>query len=265
MRREARFGRLKRWGVAALCAPWVGRLVGRATGDRIPSRGAVIDVRGLGLRPVHKAQLFWGLYESAEVRFVRHHLRSDLDTIELGSGVGAVSVEIARRLDAGRRLLCVEANPDLCGALRRTLAANRAACEAEAVPAALSYGGSDVAAFEISAWHLGSRLATEAGGEGAHRVEVPAVTLERLWRERLAGAEFQLVADVEGAEGAVFEHETRALAACRGLVIECHPTTIAGRPRGVEALIDKILAHDFELADRYGPVCFFTRAPCPAD
>ena len=265
MRREARFGWLKRRGVAALCAPWIGRLIGRATGDRIPSRGAVIDVRGLGLRPVHKAQLFWGLYESAEVRCVRRHLRPDLDVIELGSGVGAVSVEIACRLDAGRRLLCVEANPSLCGALGRTLASSQAACETHVVAAALSYGECDVAAFDVNAWHLGSRLAAEAGGEGASRVEVPAMTLEELWRERLGGDAFQLVADVEGAEGALVEHEARTLAACHAMLIECHPTTIAGRPCDVDGLIDKIRDIGFELADRYGPVCFFRRSPCPAD
>ncbi len=271
MRRRARYLRLKRLAVAVLCAPWAGRLIGRLYRGRIPYRGAVIDVRGLALPPAIKALLFWGLYESAEYRFVRDHLRPDLDVIELGSGLGAISVQVARRLDAGRKLVCVEANPGLFTALETNLAANPAGCEVVAVPAAVSSAGGERATFEVNAWHLGSKLAEGAeGAEGAERadagdpdaelIEARTRSLEQLWRRHLDGGAYQLVLDVEGAEAGIVEHEAAALGACRGLVIECHPGVFGGRSCGVEELIEKIQSrHGFELADRYGPVCFFRR------
>ena len=244
-----------------VCSPAVGRLVGHVYGDRIPSRGTRIDVRGLPISPRIKASLFWGLYESAEYRFVRDHLRPDLDVIELGAGLGAISVQIARRLDGGRKLVCVEAAPELFDKLGANLSSNPALCEAVPVHGAVSYTEGERVAFEINAWHLGSRLATPdtVGGRDVRRIEVPAVALERLWRDHLDGGAYQLVLDVEGAEAQILEHEAEALSACQRLLIECHPTTFAGRPCGVEELIEKIREHGFELADRYGPVCFFAR------
>ncbi len=263
MRRVARFAGLKRLAVTVLCAPWVGRLAGRVWRDRIPSRGTVIDVRGLSVRPEIKALLLWGLYESAEYRFVRDHLRPDLDVIELGSGLGAVSTQIARRLDGGRKLVCVEAAPRLFDKLKQNLAANPARCEVVTVQGALSHAGPERVPFEVNAWHLGSRLAPETAGDRrdvVELIEVPAWTLEQLWREHLGAGDYQLVLDVEGAEAGLFERETGVLTSCRRLLIECHPTRFAGRSYGVESLIERIREHGFELADRYGPVCFFTRA-----
>ncbi|MEM7583029.1 MAG: FkbM family methyltransferase [Acidobacteriota bacterium] len=259
----------------ALCAPWLGRMIGAAYRDRIPYRGLRLDVRDADLPPVSKALLFWGLYESAEYRFVRDYLRSDLDVIEMGSGVGAISCQVARRLDPGKSLVCVEADPKLASALRRNLAAHAAHLEAHALSAAVSYeaGVGDSVWFEAKANHLGSRLAASPvdrgevaapqdesnAGSKSQYLEIPVKTLSEVWQQH-SGGEYQLILDIEGAEVGLFECEAEALASCRVLVLECHRAEWQGEVYRVDSLIQRIeQLHHFKLADRYGPVCCFVR------
>jgi hypothetical protein len=100
-----------------------GRLAGRVVGGLLPHR---IPSRGMRLfyppwlLPQMKAMLFWGIYESAEIRFVQRYLRADFDAIELGSGIGCVSSAIGRKLAKGKKLVCVECDPKLPKWIGRT-------------------------------------------------------------------------------------------------------------------------------------------------
>src|SRR5687767_8382869 len=105
-----------------LCNPVTGQLVARAYRDVIPVSWGSIRTGNSVVAPSAKARIRFGLFERAECRFVRQWLRSDLDVIELGAGIGVVSSLISTRLDRGRLLLAVEANPDLLDLLRSNLA-----------------------------------------------------------------------------------------------------------------------------------------------
>src|ERR1700730_12780210 len=82
---------VKRVIARIICHPLIGRIISLVFRDRIPSRGSLIHTKDKAVVPSVKAALFWGLYESAEVRFVKEFLRSDLDVIELGSSLGVVT------------------------------------------------------------------------------------------------------------------------------------------------------------------------------
>src|SRR2546423_14009346 len=97
----------------ALCHPIVGRVLGATLRNRIHAGGFGVDTSDPAIAPRVKASLFWGFYESAEIRFVRQYLRRDCDAVELGSSLGVVSCNVRRRLMPRRRLVCVEANPRL--------------------------------------------------------------------------------------------------------------------------------------------------------
>lgn len=66
-----------------------------------------IDVRGLDVPARNKAQLFSGIYESAEYRFVRDFISPMLPVIELGSSLGAIASVIARQLERAQSLIRV--------------------------------------------------------------------------------------------------------------------------------------------------------------
>ena len=156
-----RFLALKKVAASVLCSPLTGRLLGLVFGGRIPHRGARIEVPPHG-DPRVIAALFWGTYESAEIRFVRAHLQGDLDVVELGSSLGGVSSEIARRLQPGRQLVCVEANPDLLGILGRNLQRNAPHVQVQLVHGAINYCGRPEVEFAIGESNLSSHVGSNA-------------------------------------------------------------------------------------------------------
>lgn len=248
-----RFLGLKKLAAAMLCSPLSGRLLGLAFGGSIPHRGVRIEVPPGG-DPRVAAALFWGTYESAEIRFVRAHLPADIDVVELGSSLGGVSSEIARRLQPGRRLVCVEANPDLLDVLGRNLARNAAHLQVQLLHGAISHDGRAEVEFAIGESNLSSHL----GSHGRTR-RVPALTLADLITRTGLG-DYALVSDIEGAEAGLFTAEAAAFTRCRLLIIELHQVQHAGvdhTPDSLIALIERRTG--MRLLARYAEVCTFTR------
>src|SRR5690349_13747309 len=100
----------------------IGIAIGKLFDERIPSRGLRIESRGLA--PEVKSQLLFGTYESAEIRAVHRHLRSDLDVIELGASIGVLSCHIRRKLAMDRHLYAIEPDPNLVKSIEENLQAN---------------------------------------------------------------------------------------------------------------------------------------------
>lgn len=191
----------------------------------LAAHGPVFSYHGLAVTVPRLAglsamnALIRGKYERDEAALILKHLPPDLPVVELGGSLGVVSRLIASRLSRGTPHLVVEANADLVPVCRANAGEGT-----ELVYAALAYDAPTVR-FRVGAdIHAG---ALDGGaGDGALR-EVPAVTmatlLERLGRPQA----FALVADIEGAELALFEREPEALAACRLAIVEIHPKAFA--------------------------------------
>jgi FkbM family methyltransferase len=238
----------------ALCAPPLGRLVARLFRDRVPFHGTVIDTSADEISAVTKAQLFWGLYEKAEVGYVRRYLRPDLDVVELGSSIGVMAAQVLRRQRPERRLVCVEAAANLRSAIERNSAGS---ARVTIVSAAVAYPDrpGSVVAFQRGASNIEGRIAhgTAAG------VEVPTITLSRLLDEHHLDR-YALICDIEGAEVGIIERDRSALARCQQLIIELHPTEWQGRAISVDDMVVALVDdHGFRLVDRHGPVCVFER------
>lgn len=253
---------VKRAAASVLCSAPVGRVVGRVLGHRFRSGDCRIatDTRLVG--PRTEAALFWGLYESAELRFVRQHLRRDLDVVELGASIGVVSSCIARKLEPGRRLVCVEANPGLLGLLAENLRANAPTRDVSLRHGAIAYDrppGSDVP-LALGETNVASRLAGSQGGPSTRIAQVPALTLGQVLRDECYGR-YTLVSDVEGAEAEILLRDGAALRTCAQILIELHDTQVGGRQLGIADLLGLLTGeHGFVLRDRHGPVCVLERA-----
>jgi FkbM family methyltransferase len=247
-------GRLKVGIARTLCHPLLGQIIGRYFGRVVPNRGCKIDTRHPSISPSIVASLFWGFYESAESRLVRSYLPLDLDVVELGASIGAVSAQIARRLGPGRRLISVEANPALLDLLATNVRRNAPQVRHEVVHAAISYFVGKTVALTLGKDTLGSALASTS--HSRRIVEVPSITFRRLLDSRDI-SDFALVSDIEGAEALVFSEDSAALERCRLMIIELHPTIVRGRPISVEDLRAQIQALGFSLLARRGPVCAF--------
>jgi FkbM family methyltransferase len=247
----------KHAAAAVLCHPLVGRLLGALWRHRIPHRGSRIETPATG-DPRVNALLFWRMYESAEIRFVREYVERDLDVVELGSSLGGVSCEIAGRLGGERRMLCVEGNGRIVPLLRRNLARNCPWQSVAVVEGAIDYSGAAVVEMAIGESNLNSMVEDREGSAGT--LAVPATGLSRLIAEHVIGT-YVLVADIEGAEAGLLLEDVRSLDGCRMMIAELHDAVHGGAAYRVADLITLIEATGLRLRDRYGDVCMFRRDP----
>ena len=93
--------------------------------------------------------LYWGLYESAEIRFVQRYVGDDVDVVELGSSLGVVSCQIASQLSGDTRLVCVEANEEMLPTLRRNIANNTSLRKVRCVHGAIDYSGDAIVNLDV--------------------------------------------------------------------------------------------------------------------
>jgi hypothetical protein len=123
----------------AICHPAIGLGIRWLRKDCFPYRGCVIETTSPTVRRGTNARLFWGLYVSCEVRYVRRHFRHDLDVVEPGARILGVTCRIRKRLDRDRWLLAVETSPKLVALARRSLERNGLARNVSILKRAICY------------------------------------------------------------------------------------------------------------------------------
>ena len=198
--------------------------------------------------PSMVASIFFGLFESAEIRFVRRYVASDLDCLELGSGIGLVSRAIAETLQPGRLLVCVEPRADLLVCAKENIRSVAQGLRCRYISALVDRMERSDAGFPILADWINARM---SGVGGAN---VRTVTLRELAKE--FPGRFQVVCDIEGAEESFLEEAcSDVLGRVARMIIELHETDTAS----VDDLIERSVKLGFGLVDRYGSVCAFVR------
>jgi FkbM family methyltransferase len=250
-----RFARVKRAIASLIAGDTAGRCIALVFGNRVPFRGMWIDVcEAVPFR--NRAMLFWGLYESAECRFIRAHLAPDLPVVECGSGIGAISSVIARGLAPGQQFVCAEGNPRLLSCLRSNIQRHGVHLRVQIVEAAI--GSADGKThFLLASDNLCSQRAEDiAGGD---LTEVPCTSLSTILSRRSWPEGWQLIADIEGGEAAILLRDAGSLQQCVRIIIELHDTTFAGEFVGVDRLLALILGLGFSVRARCGNVFVFER------
>lgn len=260
IRLRAPFYSVKQFIARAICHPLIGRVISIVFRDRIPSYGSVIHTRDRAVVPAVKAALFWGIYESAEVRFVNEYLRKDLDVVELGSSLGVVTSQILLKLEPERRVVCVEANPHLLETLRKNIAANGKGRQASVVHGAITEVSSSGQSVSLATGRDNTVSLISGSAASDDTLLVPAFALSAILKKERIEGDFALVSDIEGAEASFIEGDDGVLARCRQLIIELHETHWHGTDVTVErfrSLLEQ--RHGFRLRASHGPVCVFEK------
>lgn len=255
--RPARLLRSKLAISSLLTHPAVGGVLARILHDDIPCRGVRIRTDASAILPTTKAQLFWGLYERAEISFARTSLRTDLDVVELGASIGAMGSHVLRRLAPGLTYTAVEANPSLQELLARNLeraSAGRHTIRVVEAAVDASPGAGPQVSLHLSASSDASSLGS--AGTGA-AVLVRRLSLTDLVDQIPGG--FVLVCDIEGAEVGLVRDDPAAWQACRQALIELHPTRYRGRDYSTADVLGLLLDLGFRLESSHGPVVLLTR------
>ncbi len=249
--------RLKSRVAQVLSHPLVGSVISSAYGNRIPNMGVVIDTSSPAFSPRVKAQLAFGIYEGAEIGFIRKYLRGYAKILELGSSLGVTASHVLDVAAAGAEVVCVEANPRLLPALRATVsaAATRAGATARTIHGAVPDspdGGSLALTLTLDRRsHLGSRTGEIPAQVQATRFRVPAVDLGSLVAD---WTRYAVICDIEGAEAALILSAQPALTGASRVVIELHDTCYRGAAVSVAQLRIKLLDLGFRIVDEKGRV-----------
>jgi FkbM family methyltransferase len=223
---------------------------------RIPSAGFIIDTNNDYIPQCNAASLFWGLYERKEIKFVRKFLRRNLDVIELGSSLGAISLHIVKVQDRERKTICLEANPYLIKTIEENVKLNFSWKKVEVLNRAIDYSGQREVTFNISKNNLGSHV---NHSEHAQPTLVKTATLKELIHDYQI-KDFALVSDIEGAEAGMILKDKEALSQCKQMIIELHPINYEGYTYSVDELSKKIEnLHGFRLIAQHHGVYVFEK------
>lgn len=243
-----------------ICRPFIGRTLSVIFHDQIPSNGMRIITNSKSISAETKAQIFWGIYESAEARFIRKYLPDDSDVIELGSSLGLTTCLIRRQIASSNRLISIEANQKLIDTIKSNLAINVLDREVIILNKAIDYSGNKLVWLNFGNDNTGSYV---TDGHFEHRGEngayVSTNTLLDIVREYQL-LDYVLVSDIEGAEAGIFLNDYEALKKCRQIIIELHTTTYGIKKIDPALICDIIInQHGFAMRDQYGVVFVFEK------
>lgn len=241
-----------------LCNRIFGVIISAIYQDKIPNGDCIIKTDCDTVKPSTKARLFWGVYETPEIDFVKKYLRSDTDVIELGSSIGVVASHVGKKLELSKRLICVEANPLLINCLQTNIETNVNTKNTFLIHGAIDYSSEkEWVEFSISNSSLESKVGHVSGALNFSRV--PVTTLSKILSEYNID-DYTLICDVEGAEKALLEYEKESLKRCKQLHIEMKDTVLEDTIVKIDEIVNILINQlGFHMIDSYLGAYVFER------
>ena len=214
---------------------WVRRYFSLVDTGRVRYDSFEIAVDVETTHPLILRHLAKGSYETKEVSIARQILRAGDRVIELGAGIGFVSV-VCNRAIPGLVWQAVEVNPDLVASIEQNRKLN--GLNFEIVNCAYAKGdGTRKLYVDRSLWWASSLLRTEDTGEV---IEAAARDINS------ALAEFEpnvLIVDIEGGEYELIEHSD--FHGVDDIVVEMHPEHVGDALHS--SALAKLLSDGFQI------------------
>lgn len=190
--------------------------------------------------------LFKGRYEDAECMLAERILSPGSRVLEIGTGIGLISLVATRIAGQGNVLSC-EANPKMEETIRANYALN--GWEPNLRMHAVTADGRDVTFFRND--NVISSSVYERDTESTE-ITVPSVAVDTLIHEHRPSA---ILMDVEGAELELLK--TADLAGVQSLIIEMHPHIIGDA--AVEDIVQTLAGQGFRVAECQRKTYLITR------
>jgi FkbM family methyltransferase len=238
-----------------LCSSVIGKVIYKLSSGKIPSLRNLPNRFFVPLEhsthTIH-ASIFWGFYESAEIRLINKFLNPNLPVIELGGSLGIISSFILHKLNSNTSLTVVEANVFLLSTIKKNIERhNTKNISTNIIHKAIAYSNSLIC-MDITDDNTTSHI-SENDQSGTL---VESIQLNKIIPEK----PYSLVCDIEGAEVAILLEDKAALKNCFQLFIELHETTYEGKYYSREDLINLLIMNGFILRSRDGNVIFMDRS-----
>lgn len=190
-----------------------------------------------------------GTFEREEARAISQFVTPDDMVMEIGAGVGFVSI-VAARIVGGQNVIAVEANPKLLPVIEANFALNNVVGARVLNYAVVADDNTRATLFLNRAFWASSLL--KGNTPPRARVEVPAISLEALmakWQPTV------LVCDVEGSEKDFFQAPLPSTV--RLIILELHPKKYSSQ--ALDTLLERLAAIGFAYVFFESPddvVCF---------
>ena len=199
-----------------LCNRFTGALIASVCRNKISYFGKIIvNTNNQLVTPYIKSLIFWGLYEKSEAKSVLKYLDKDMDVIELGSSLGVISSLIGKSI-SNRKLVCVEANPELLPIIDQNLRLNN--IENYTI-LNIGVGNKNDVLWFVPGRHSTHGKMTDI--EQYNAIKIPILHLsDLLISEKINN--FNLVCDIEGSEIDIILSDPESLQKCNIIIIETH-------------------------------------------
>jgi len=212
--------------------------------SRIEIEGAIVVLNPAD--PVISGALTLGVYEKAEINFVRSMCRPKMTVLDVGANVGLYTALCGRAVGASGVVVAVEPDPQSRKFLHQTIDANSLTNCTVIAAAASDVPG--VGSLYVSHENRGdNRL--YANPLAGSSIQVDVVRLDdELERREIAAIEF-LKIDIQGFEPYAMSGLQRTIERSKDLVVlsELWPDGIQQAGRQAEAYLSELLGHGFEL------------------
>ncbi len=247
-----------------LFSDFVGNLISIYFKNNIPCYDCIVDTNSSFFTNTMRASIYFKAYEGAEIRFIRKYLPSNRDVIELGSSLGIVSSQIAKKLDFSQsRLFCIEANHELLNNLKSNIKINGGDnIKYKILNNLIDYSkptGSTIDFYANSDILVSSKFIEKNQINDTNIQKIENLYLSELLKTNLI-KDYTLICDIEGGEIDFLINDVDSLRNCKLMIIELHDTKYLGKNYSIDNLIDIINNFGFfTLIDSYGPVAVFSQ------
>lgn len=205
-----------------------------------------------------KAEIFFKIYERAEIRFIEKYFEKGYDVVEFGSSIGVVSCFLKSLMSVENKLVCVEAYPNLSKIVKINLELNHLDKNSFVVNAALvSQKNRNQIFFNPGISNTTGHISIKNISKKS--IKIKSITIDRILNN-FNFDKYIMVMDIEGAEIEILLSNNTCFKNCKLLFIELHRIKHNGVLYNVDDMINILIdKYHFSLLDRNDNVCVFNK------
>jgi FkbM family methyltransferase len=229
-----------------LCIPPIGWLLQQLTKNTLLGFQYPLQL----VDSVTAARIFFGIHESAEIRFALRHCTHKAIVVELGCSIGVMAAALKRHKSIDQ-YIAVEpstVNVEIARKVFRVINKDVVICHK-----AISYGSEEKSFLQNTGYITNAVMEGQKDNLAGEWVD--NTTLSTILQEQGISGNYTLITDIEGAEADVFFKDVAALEKCDTIIAELEETEIYS----MEEQAHQLKKLGFVLMERYGNVFAFSK------
>ena len=241
---------MKQFIANILCSNIFGKVLSLIFNYNIPSiryNKLKINCRSKYIENKTIAQIFWGIYESAEINFSKKYIPSNSIIIELGGSIGVLSSFLIKYKNPDY-ITIVEPNPTLIPLIEHNINFTNSTV----INAAISNNTDENIFFNFGSDNTTGFISDVSK---SNSIAIRSINFDQLIIDTIKNKSFILISDIEGAEFFIFNDLNTQFQNIALIIIELHDFYYNDNLFDVKYIYEKIISKGFLELDRHGN-CF---------